>query len=171
MLPRRRILGRDKSQSGFISIQNWCYLDEELWVEINTILGLLRPRIWVISMKNFGSRQTPFWVFLVPELGLSRRRILGRDKHHSGFISTQNWGYLDEEFWVEINTILGLSRSRIGVISSISESKFRRLGLPNRGFRIAGIAKIDFSWKSFSMNFGIDYYRLLRALGIVFLIF
>ena len=45
-----------------------------------------------------------------------------------------------------------------GHFLSISESKFRRLGLPNRGFRMEGIAKIDFSWKSFLMNFGIDFY-------------
>ena len=32
----------------------------------------------------------------------------------------------------------------------ISDSNFRRLGLPNRGFRTEGIAKIDVSWKSFS---------------------
>ena len=39
---------------------------------------------------------------------------------------------------------------------AISDSDFRRLGLPNRRFRMEGIAKIDFSWKSFSKN-GIDF--------------
>ena len=49
--------------------------------------------------------------------------------------------------------------------------KFRHLGLPNRGFRWEGIAKIDVSWKSFLVNLGIDFYRLLEALGAVFLFF
>ena len=53
----------------------------------------------------------------------------------------------------------------------ISASRFRRLGLPNRGFRMEGIANIDFSWKSFLMNFGIDFYRFLDASGAVFLTF
>ena len=39
---------------------------------------------------------------------------------------------------------------------SISDSSFRRLGLPHRRSRMEGIANIDFSWKSFSKNFGID---------------
>ena len=38
---------------------------------------------------------------------------------------------------------------------AIPDSIFRRLGLPNRGFRMEGIAKIDFSWKSFLNNFRI----------------
>ena len=33
-----------------------------------------------------------------------------------------------------------------------SESKFRRLGLPHRGFRKESVAKNDFPWKSFLMN-------------------
>ena len=49
--------------------------------------------------------------------------------------------------------------------------KFRRLGLPTRGFRLESIAKVDFSWKSFLMNFGIDLHRFLKALGTVFPIF
>ena len=34
---------------------------------------------------------------------------------------------------------------------------FSMLGLPNRGFRMKGIAQIDCSWKSFLKNFGIDF--------------
>ena len=54
---------------------------------------------------------------------------------------------------------------------SISDLKFRRPGLPNRHFRMESIAKIDFSWKSFLMNSGMDVCRLFDALGAVFLIF
>ena len=45
------------------------------------------------------------------------------------------------------------------------------MGLPNRCFRIEGIAQIDFSWKSFLVNFGMHFYRFLKALGTVFLVF
>ena len=54
---------------------------------------------------------------------------------------------------------------------SISESTFRRLGLPYRGFRRESIAKIDFPRKSFFMNFGVDCYRFVEALGAAVLIF
>ena len=54
---------------------------------------------------------------------------------------------------------------------SISELKFRRLGLPNRGFRMECIANVDFSWKPFLMNFGMGFCRYLEALGAVFLVF
>ena len=53
---------------------------------------------------------------------------------------------------------------------SISELEFQRLGLPNRGFRIEGIAKIDFSWKSFLMTFGIGFCRFWEALAPNFLV-
>ena len=33
------------------------------------------------------------------------------------------------------------------------------------------VANIDFSWNSFLMNFGFDFYDLLEALGTVFLVF
>ena len=51
------------------------------------------------------------------------------------------------------------------IFLSISKSTFQCLGLPNRGFRIEGIAIIDFLWKLFLMNLGIDFYRFLTALG------
>ena len=54
---------------------------------------------------------------------------------------------------------------------SISDSKFRRLGLLNRGFRMESIAKDDISWKSCLMNFGIDVYCFLEALRAAFLVF
>ena len=54
---------------------------------------------------------------------------------------------------------------------SISESNFRCLGIPHRCFRMECIAKIDFAWKSFLVNFGIEFYCFLGALGAVFLIF
>ena len=47
----------------------------------------------------------------------------------------------------------------------ISDSKFGRLGLPDRGFRMQGIAKIDFSWKSFLMNFGNRFLLFFDSLG------
>ena len=50
------------------------------------------------------------------------------------------------------------------IFLSTSESTFRRLGLPNRGFRMDGIAK-----KRLFME--IVFCRFLRALGTVFLIF
>ena len=39
------------------------------------------------------------------------------------------------------------------ILLKISASKFRRLGLPNRGFHMESTAKIIFSWKSFLVNF------------------
>ena len=57
------------------------------------------------------------------------------------------------------------------VFLSISDSIFGRLGFQIRGFRIIGIARIDFPWKLFLMNFGIDFYCFLEALGAVFLVF
>ena len=40
----------------------------------------------------------------------------------------------------------------------ISNLIFRCLGLPDRCFRMEGLAKIEFSWKSVSKNFGIDLF-------------
>ena len=57
--------------------------------------------------------------------------------------------------------------SRSFCIDFFSESEFQCLGLPNPGFRMEGIAKIDLSWKSSLMNFGMDFYRFLEALGTV----
>ena len=57
------------------------------------------------------------------------------------------------------------------ILLLISEPKFRCLGLPNRGFRIEGIAKIDLSQKSFFINFGVEFCCFLKALGAVFLVF
>ena len=57
------------------------------------------------------------------------------------------------------------------IFLSISKSKFRRSGFPNRGFRKESIAKIDFSWKSFLIHFTIDLCHFLEALGTVFFIF
>ena len=54
---------------------------------------------------------------------------------------------------------------------SISESKFRRLGLHVQGFHKEGIAKINFSQKSFFVDFGIEFYFFLETLGAVFLVF
>ena len=51
---------------------------------------------------------------------------------------------------------------------SISESEFPRLGLPNQDFRMECIAQIAFQWKSFPMNFGIDFYFFLEALRAAF---
>ena len=52
---------------------------------------------------------------------------------------------------------------------SISESKFQLLGPPNRGFRIEGIAKIGFSWKSFLVIFGDGFLAFfLMPLGLLF---
>ena len=48
--------------------------------------------------------------------------------------------------------------------SSISEFKFRRLGLPNRGFLTEGFANTDF--KSRFTDFGMAFYRFLTALGL-----
>ena len=48
---------------------------------------------------------------------------------------------------------------------AFSDSKFRRLGLLDRGFRMEGIANICFSWKSFFMNFGIDFRCFFGGLG------
>ena len=49
----------------------------------------------------------------------------------------------------------------------ISESEFRRSGLPNRGFRTECIAKNEFAWISCLMNSGIDLCRFFEALGTV----
>ena len=45
------------------------------------------------------------------------------------------------------------------IFLSISESNFRRLGLPNRGFRMECIAEIDLSWKSCLVNLGMEFDR------------
>ena len=55
-----------------------------------------------------------------------------------------------------------------GHLLLISELIFRRLGFPNRRFRKECIAKINFSWKSFLVNFGIEFYSFVAALGTVF---
>ena len=47
----------------------------------------------------------------------------------------------------------------------ISECKFRRLRLPNRGFRMESIAKNAFSWTSYLINVGIGVSHFLMALG------
>ena len=57
------------------------------------------------------------------------------------------------------------------ILLSISGSKFRRLGLPNRRFRRAGVAKNGFSQKSFIMDVGNDFDRFLKVLGASFLVF
>ena len=57
------------------------------------------------------------------------------------------------------------------VISSISESKFRRSGLQNQGFRMESIAKIVFLWISFLMKPGIDLCRFFGSMGAVVLVF
>ena len=57
------------------------------------------------------------------------------------------------------------------IFVSISESKFRRLGLQNQGLRIESNAKHAVSWESFLITFGIDFYHLLEALGAAFLVF
>ena len=54
---------------------------------------------------------------------------------------------------------------------AISDLIFRRLGLPNRGFRIEGIAKNECSWISFLKNFWIVFLCFVDALGAVFLTF
>ena len=54
---------------------------------------------------------------------------------------------------------------------SISESKFRCLGLQIQGFRMEGIAKIDFSQKSCFMDFGHEFGCFVEVLGAVFLVF
>ena len=56
------------------------------------------------------------------------------------------------------------------IFLSISLSKFRRLGLPNRGVRKESIAKDDLSWKSFLMNSRVDFGSFWKALGPVFLV-
>ena len=43
--------------------------------------------------------------------------------------------------------------------------------LTNRCFRMECTAKIDVSWKSFLVNFGMDFCCLSEALGAVFLTF
>ena len=47
----------------------------------------------------------------------------------------------------------------------ISDSEFPRLGLPKRGFRMEAMAAIDFSWKLFLMNFGMDFVSFFGSLG------
>ena len=42
---------------------------------------------------------------------------------------------------------------------------FRRLGLPNPGFRIEGTAQIDFHGNRFFINLGIDFLLFFGSLG------
>ena len=69
-----------------------------------------------------------------------------------------------------LNFILFRACSQV-IFSSNFKSEIRRLGLPNRGVRIEGIAKFDLSWKLFLMNSGMDFCCFLEALGAVFLVF
>ena len=62
-------------------------------------------------------------------------------------------------------------RSTVQVFLSISELKFQRLRFQIRGFRLEGVAKINFSQKSFFIDLGPDFVRFLVALGAVFLVF
>ena len=48
---------------------------------------------------------------------------------------------------------------------SISDSNFRRVGLPNHCFRIENIAKFDFSRKSFLVISGMHLYYFCGSLG------
>ena len=53
----------------------------------------------------------------------------------------------------------------------ICDSKFRSPGLPNRGFRMGAVAKIDCSEKSCLVDCGMASCHFLTALGAVFLTF
>ena len=53
----------------------------------------------------------------------------------------------------------------------MSDSNFGCLELRNRVFRMEGIAKIDLSWKSMFVNFGMHFCRFWEASGAVFLNF
>ena len=65
-------------------------------------------------------------------------------------------GLVYVSFWVSKCVFLFLCLGLFSVrFSAIFDSMFRRLGLKNLCFRVGGIAKIDFSWKSFSKNFRI----------------
>ena len=69
------------------------------------------------------------------------------------------------------NALKFVFRARFQVIFlSISDSTFRRLGLPNRGFCMEGIAKMTFHRKVV-MDIGGDFFRFLKALGAAFLVF
>ena len=77
---------------------------------------------------------------------------------------------------VDFEVIFGICLCFIFML--VSRSFFYRflirifdLGLQKRCFRTECIAKIDFSWKSFYKNPGIDSSCLLDALGAVFLNF
>ena len=56
------------------------------------------------------------------------------------------------------------------IFLSISDSRFRRVELPNHGFRIEGIAKNDFSWKSFLMKSRIVF-SFFSSIGSRFSVF
>ena len=51
-----------------------------------------------------------------------------------------------------------------------SRRQLRHLRLQNRRFRLEGLAKIDFSRKSFLMNSWLDFCYFRKALGAVFLV-
>ena len=81
-------------------------------------------------------------------------------------------GVVYVSFWVsECLRILFFSSLFPGHFFSMSDSSCRRLGLPNHGFRKEGSAKMDLSWNTFLINFGIDFTRFPKALGAVFLVF
>ena len=79
-------------------------------------------------------------------------------------------GRVYDIFWASECVFLFVACAQV-IRSSISASIFRHAGLPNLRFSIECIAKVDFSWKSFLVNFGIDFYCFLYALGPVLLIF
>ena len=76
------------------------------------------------------------------------------DTRWSGTVFSSILGFFSKVVWalrLETSFFVGLV-SRL-LFSSIFESKFRRLGLLNLGFRMKSIAQTNFSQKVFFMDF------------------
>ena len=139
------------------------------------LLGIAIWGAWCLLFDilgvHFGTSGAPWEAILAP-----RDHPGGQWKQQDGF------EVLDNRILLDFGVILGLVHVsvlgfrmliflfdcgcfQVTFLLSISEPDFKRWGLPSRGFRFESSAKIDFSWKSCSMNFGIEVCRFLTALG------
>ena len=94
--------------------------------------------------------------------GAPRETILAPRDHPGGpWVQQDGLGVVNSRISVDLG-FWGLFMSVFGV-QNIKE------GFLTRAFRMESIATIDFSWKSFVMNFGIEFYCFSDVLGAVVL--
>ena len=105
-----------------------------------------------VSGNHFPTSGTPWRSMLAPRDHIGGP-VVYRILPEFGLI----WGLSYISFFLqEVRTFIFVLSLFPGIFLSIFESKFRRLGLPDRVCHASGIAKNGFSWKSCLMNLGID---------------